>query len=82
MALRSQYPLAGSRLTIIVIHYYDNLTKLGLTGIEADGEHCLGLFENSIGLVTAFGYEGCSRISRRALDERARFRASLSKKVY
>ena len=41
--------------------------------IEADREHCLGLFENSIGLVTALGpvlgYEACSRIARRALNE-------------
>jgi hypothetical protein len=37
-------------------------------------ERCLGLVENSIGLVTALGpvlgYEACSRVARRALDER------------
>jgi len=44
------------------------------SGIEADRERCLGLVENSIGLVTALGpvlgHETCSRIARRALDER------------
>jgi aspartate ammonia-lyase len=52
----------------------DTLTKRCVNGIEADRERCLGLVENSIGLVTALGpvlgYEACSRIARRALDER------------
>src|ERR1700732_2070858 len=52
----------------------DTLTKRCVNGIEADHERCLGLVENSIGLVTALGpalgYEACSRIARRALDER------------
>ncbi len=51
----------------------DTLTKRCITGIEADRERCRGLVENSIGLVTALGpvlgYETCSRIARRALDE-------------
>src|ERR1700736_6628006 len=50
------------------------LTSRCVNGIEADRERCLGLVENSIGLVTALGpvlgYETCSRIARRALDER------------
>ena len=52
----------------------DTLTKRCVNGIEADRERCLDLVENSIGLVTALGpvlgYETCSRIARRALDER------------
>ncbi len=52
----------------------DTLTNRCVNGIEADRERCLGLVENSIGLVTALGpvlgYEACSRIARRALDER------------
>ncbi len=52
----------------------DTLTKRCITGIEADRERCRSLVENSIGLVTALGpvlgYETCSRIARRALDER------------
>ena len=52
----------------------DTLTSRCVNGIEADRERCLGLVENSIGLVTALGpvlgYETCSRIARRALDER------------
>jgi aspartate ammonia-lyase len=52
----------------------DTLTRRCVNGIEADRERCLGLVENSIGLVTALGpvlgYETCSRIARRALDER------------
>ena len=51
----------------------DTLTKRCVDGIEADRERCLALVENSIGLVTALGpvlgYETCSRIARRALDE-------------
>jgi aspartate ammonia-lyase len=51
----------------------DTLTCRCVNGIEADRERCLGLVENSIGLVTALGpvlgYETCSRIARRALDE-------------
>lgn len=52
----------------------DTLTKRCITGIEADRDRCLNLAEESIGLVTALvpalGYETCSRIARRALDER------------
>jgi aspartate ammonia-lyase len=52
----------------------DTLTKRCVNGIEADRERCRSLVENSIGLVTALGpvlgYETCSRIARRALDER------------
>ena len=52
------------------------MTRRCVNGIEADRERCLGLVENSIGLVTALGpvlgYETCSRIARRALDERRR----------
>ena len=52
----------------------DTLTRSCINGIEADRERCLGLVENSIGLVTALGpvlgHETCSRIARRALDER------------
>jgi aspartate ammonia-lyase len=52
----------------------DTLTRRCVNGIEADRERCLSLVENSIGLVTALGphlgYETCSRIARRALDER------------
>jgi len=52
----------------------DTLTRRCITGIEADRERCRSLVENSIGLVTALGpvlgYETCSRIARRALDER------------
>lgn len=52
----------------------DTLTKRCVHGIEADREHCLALVENSIGLVTALspvlGYDACSRIARRALDEK------------
>jgi aspartate ammonia-lyase len=52
----------------------DTLTNRCVNGIEADRERCLELVENSIGLVTALGpvlgYEACSRIARRALDER------------
>jgi aspartate ammonia-lyase len=51
----------------------DTLTSRCVNGIEADRERCLGLVENAIGLVTALGpvlgYETCSRIARRALDE-------------
>jgi aspartate ammonia-lyase len=51
----------------------DTLTRRCVNGIEADRKRCLGLVENSIGLVTALGpvlgYEACSRIARRALDE-------------
>ena len=52
----------------------DTLTRRCVNGIEVDREHCLDLVENSIGLVTALGpalgHETCSRIARRALDER------------
>jgi len=52
----------------------DTLTKRCINGIEADRERCSSLVENSIGLVTALGpalgYETCSRLARRALDER------------
>ncbi|MGO9232548.1 MAG: aspartate ammonia-lyase [Methylocella sp.] len=52
----------------------ETLTRRCVNGIEADREHCLSLVENSIGLVTALGpvlgYEACSRIARRALNER------------
>jgi aspartate ammonia-lyase len=52
----------------------DTLTRRCVNGIEADRERCLDLVENSIGLVTALGpvlgHETCSRIARRALDER------------
>jgi len=52
----------------------ETLTRRCVNGIEADREHCLSLVENSIGLVTALGpvlgYENCSRIARRALNER------------
>jgi aspartate ammonia-lyase len=51
----------------------DTLTKRCVTGIEADRERCHALVGSSIGLVTALGpvlgYETCSRIARRALDE-------------
>ncbi len=51
----------------------DTLTRRCVNGIEADRARCLSLVENSIGLVTALGpvlgYETCSRIARRALDE-------------
>jgi len=51
----------------------DTLTKRCVNGIEADRERCLGLVENSIGLVTALGpvlgYDTCSRIARQALNE-------------
>ncbi|MCI0465529.1 MAG: aspartate ammonia-lyase [Beijerinckiaceae bacterium] len=51
----------------------DTLTKRCVNGIEADRERCLSLVENSISLVTALGpvlgYETCSRIARRALNE-------------
>lgn len=51
----------------------DTLNRRCISGIEADRERCLSLIENSIGLVTALGpvlgYETCSRIARRALDE-------------
>ena len=50
------------------------MTHRCVNGIEADRERCLDLVENSIGLVTALGpvlgYETCSRIARRALNER------------
>jgi aspartate ammonia-lyase len=51
----------------------DSLTKLCIRGITANREHCLDLVNRSIGLVTALGprlgYEACSRIARRALQE-------------
>lgn len=49
------------------------LTKKCVQGITADAERCRFLFERNIGIVTALvpllGYETCSRIARRALDE-------------
>jgi aspartate ammonia-lyase len=52
----------------------DTLTKRCIAGIEADRERCLDLAESSISLVTALGpvlgYETCSRIARRALEEK------------
>jgi aspartate ammonia-lyase len=51
----------------------DTLTKRCIEGIEADVERCRGLAINSIGIVTALnpvlGYEVCSRIAKRALQE-------------
>ena len=51
----------------------DTLTKRCVAGIEADRERCRLLAVNSIGIVTALnpvlGYEACSRIAKRALDE-------------
>ncbi|WP_245257422.1 aspartate ammonia-lyase [Methylocapsa acidiphila] len=51
----------------------DTLTRRCVNGIEADRGRCLSLVENSIGLVTALapvlGYEACSRIAHRALNE-------------
>jgi len=45
----------------------DTLTSRCVNGIEADRERCLGLVENSIGLVTplgpVLGHETCSRIA-------------------
>jgi aspartate ammonia-lyase len=51
----------------------DTLTRRCVEGIEADVERCRGLAINSIGIVTALnpvlGYEVCSRIAKRALEE-------------
>ncbi|HXW70046.1 MAG TPA: aspartate ammonia-lyase [Methylocella sp.] len=51
----------------------DTLTKRCINGIEANSERCLRLVENSVGVVTALcpvlGYEVCSRIAHRALEE-------------
>ncbi|MEJ0094618.1 MAG: aspartate ammonia-lyase [Methylocella sp.] len=51
----------------------DTLTQRCVTGIEANRERCRELVENSIGLVTVLGpilgYETCSHVARRALDE-------------
>jgi aspartate ammonia-lyase len=51
----------------------DTLTRRCVTGIVADRERCRSLALNSIGLVTALnpvlGYETCTRIAKRALDE-------------
>ncbi len=51
----------------------DALNQRCVAGVEADRKRCLELAENSIGLVTALGpmlgYETCSHIARRALDE-------------
>jgi aspartate ammonia-lyase len=51
----------------------DTLTKRCINGIEADRDRCRSLAESSTGLVTALvpvlGYEACSRIARRALEE-------------
>ena len=52
----------------------ETLARRCVHGIEADRERCLALVENSIGLVTALGpalgHDTCTRIARRALDER------------
>jgi aspartate ammonia-lyase len=49
-----------------------------IIGIEANRQHCLDLVNNSIALVTALGprlgYEICSRIAKRALNENRRVR--------
>ncbi len=54
----------------------DTLTNRCVLGIEADRERCLGLVQDSIGLVTALGptlgYEASSRIAKRALVEKRR----------
>src|SRR3954452_4481417 len=51
----------------------DTLTKRCVAGIEADHERCRLLAVNSIGIVTALnpalGYEACSRVAKRALEE-------------
>jgi aspartate ammonia-lyase len=51
----------------------DTLTRRCVTGIVADRERCHSLALNSIGLVTALnpvlGYETCTRIAKRALEE-------------
>lgn len=51
----------------------ETLSQRCVSGIEANRARCLELVENSIGLVTALvpmlGYETCSHIARRALDE-------------
>jgi aspartate ammonia-lyase len=51
----------------------DTLTQRCVKGIEADRARCLWLAESSVSLVTALlrllGYETCSRIARRALEE-------------
>jgi aspartate ammonia-lyase len=51
----------------------DTLTKRCVAGIEADRERCRELAVNSIGIVTALnpvlGYEACSRVAKRALEE-------------
>jgi aspartate ammonia-lyase len=51
----------------------ESLTNLCIRGITANREHCLDLVNHSIGLVTALGprlgYEVCSRVARRALQE-------------
>ena len=54
----------------------NTLNKRCVVGIEADRERCLGLVQDSIGLVTALGpalgYEACSRVAKRALKEKRR----------
>jgi len=51
----------------------ETLAQRCVNGIKADRRHCLDLAENAISLVTALGpvlgYETCSRIAKRALDE-------------
>jgi aspartate ammonia-lyase len=51
----------------------DTLTKRCIAGIEADQERCRRLVVESIGIVTALnpvlGYEACSRVAKRALQE-------------
>jgi aspartate ammonia-lyase len=51
----------------------ESLTNHCIRGITANRAHCLDLVNHSIGLVTALGprlgYEACSRIARRALQE-------------
>jgi aspartate ammonia-lyase len=56
----------------------DTLTLRCIKGITANREHCLDLVNGSIALVTALGpalgYETCSRVARRALQENRRVR--------
>jgi aspartate ammonia-lyase len=52
----------------------DTLNKRCIIGIEADQERCRRLVVESIGIVTALnpilGYEACSRVAKRALEEK------------
>ena len=51
----------------------NTLTNRCIVGIEADQERCRRLAVESIGIVTALnpvlGYEPCSRVAKRALEE-------------